>query len=97
MGSAELRKKFLGCSIREADVSINECLIENRSTEKAAHLLLLNEITRRGEHMAMTGENGAGDPPLERGEEGQGSLFKGNYGVAAPKLDAIGGRELINI
>src|ERR1700758_1961637 len=93
----KLGKKFLLRSVREAEVGIHEYLIEQRSAEKPAHLLFLDGITRHGEDMAVAGENGAGDPPIEREKEGEIPFLKGNYGVAAAKLYAIGRRKLINV
>jgi hypothetical protein len=97
LGRAELRQQLLPRSIREVEVAAGECLIENRGAQKTSHLLLLDGIAGHRKYVAAARENGSRHPPLERGEESEGSLVKGNDRIAAAKLNAIVGGQLVHL
>ena len=62
-----------------------------------AHLLFFDRFARRLENVTASGEDSAGDLPIERGEKGDDALFKRDNGITAPQLDVIGGGDAIDI
>ncbi len=94
---AELAKKFAGGIVREAEITVDEFLIEDRSAEKTPHLLFFDRIARSRQNVTAPGKDGAGNLLIERREKGERPLFKGENGIAAPQLDVIGGCDAINI
>ncbi len=92
-----MAKKFVCGIVREAQIAVDEFLIEDRSAKKAPHLLFFDRITRGRQDMTAPGIDGARNPPIERREKGERPLFKGENGIAAPQLDVIGGSDAINI
>ncbi len=97
MRGAELAKKFVRGIVRKAQISPDEFLIEDRSAKKTPHLLFFDGISRSRQNVAAAVEDGAGNLPVERGEKGECAFFKGEHGIPAPQLDAMGGRNAINV
>ena len=97
IGGAELAEKFAGGVVREAEITVDEFLIEHGSAEKTPHLLFFDRIARGRQNVTAPGKDGAGNLPIERGEKGDRTFVKGENGVAAAQLDVIGGSDAIDI
>ena len=94
---SELAKEFVRGTVREANITVDEFLVEDGSAKKTSHLLLFDRFAWRRQDMTATGKDGAGNLPVERRKKAERPLFKGEDGVAAPQLNAIGGRDAISI
>ena len=94
---AELAKKFAGGIVRKAEITIDEFLIEDGSSEKAPHLLFFDGFARGRQNVTAPGKDGARNLPIKRGEKRERPIFKGKNGIAAPQLDVIGRSDAINI
>src|SRR6266478_4742097 len=93
----ELAKKFSGSIVREAEIAVDEFLIEDGSAEKTPHLLLFDRFAGSRQNMAAPGKNDARNLPIQRREEGKCTLFKRENRIAAAELDVIGGSYAINV
>ncbi len=93
----KLAKEFVRGTVCEANITVNEFLVEDRSAKKTPHLLLFNGIARRSQDVSAPGKDGAGNLPVERGEKPERPFFKGKNRVPAPQLNAIGGSDAIHI
>ncbi len=74
---AELAEKFAGGIVREAELTVEELLIEDGSAEKTPHLLFFDRIARGRQNVTAAGKDGAADLSVERGEKGERTLVKG--------------------
>jgi len=97
IGGAELAEKFARGVVREAEITVDEFLIEHGSAEKTPHLLFFDRIAWGRQNVAAPGKDSAGNLPIERGEKGDRTFVKGENGVAAAQLDVIGGSDAIDI
>jgi len=96
-GLAELRKQLLGGVVGEAGVDGDEALVKDRSAEEARQLLPFGGCVRKGQGVADTGEDEAGDMVLERLEESQFALIESQDSVAFVEFDAVGGRNFVDV
>jgi len=97
IGGAELAEKFAGGIVREAEITVDEFLIEDGSAEKTPHLLFFDRIARGRQNVAAPGKDSAGNLPIEGEEKGDRAFVEGENGVAAAQLDVIGGSDAIDI
>lgn len=97
MNCTKLPKEFAGSIVCKTKVAADDFLIEHGSAEKTPHLLFFYGIARRGKNVTTAGKDRAGNLPVERGEKGDVSFFKGDNSFAAPKLDVIGGNDVVDI
>jgi len=91
-----LAKKFAGRIVREAEIAVDEFLIEDGSAKKTPHLLFFDRIARRRQNVTAPGKDGARNLPIEGGEKGERALFEGENSIAAAQLDVIGGSDAVN-
>src|SRR5258708_29305551 len=94
---AELAKEFVGRTVCEAKITVDEFLVEDGGAKKTPHLLLFDGFARRRQNVAAPGKDGAGNLPVKRRKKAERPFVKGEDGVAAPQLNAIGGRDAISI
>ena len=59
------------------------------------HLLLLDGVSGRSKDVTTAKKHGAGDAPLERLQEREFALLERELGIAAAKLNAIGGVNFV--
>src|ERR1700674_459463 len=97
IGGPELAVKFAGGVVREAEITVDEFLVEDGSAEKPPHLLFFDRIARGRQNVTTPGKDSAGNLPIERGEKDDRTFVKGEHGVAAAQLDVIGGSDAIDI
>src|SRR5260370_11653235 len=90
-------KELVRGTVCEANITVNEFLVEDRSAKKTPHLLLFNGIARRSQNVAAPRKDGAGNLPVERGEKPERPFFKGKNRVPAPQLNAIVGSGRLDI
>jgi len=88
-----LSEQVLGSVIGEASVDGDELLVQNGGAEEASQLLLFGRVAGKGEAVAKTGKDEAGDAAVDRLKEGQLSLFEGEEEVALANFDAIRGGD----
>ena len=97
MGFAKLREQFIRRSVGETEIGTGECFIKNGRAQEAPQLLFLDRIARRGKRVAAARENSSRHLSIERREEGEGSLFQGNEGIATAEFNAIFGNQAIDL
>ena len=93
----ELPKKFAGGIVRETEVTVDEFLVEDRRSEETSHLLFFDRIARDCQHMPTPGKHGARNLSIKRGEKGERTLLERKNSLATAQLDAVCGRDAINI
>ena len=96
-GTSELREKLLRGVVCEAHVDRDKLLVENGGAEKTGQLLLFDRIPREGKGVAESGEDHAGDAALERFVKGKLSLFEGEDDIGLTELNAVSGRDGVNL
>jgi len=96
-GTIELRQEVLRGVVGEAHVNRDKLLVENGSTEKTGHLLLFDGVPRESQGVAESGEDNAGDAAFEGFKKGELSLFEGEYQVGLTQLNAVRGRDGVNL
>lgn len=79
----ELAKKFAGSIVREAEIAVDEFLIEDGRAEKTPHLLLFDRFAGSCQNMAAPGKDDARNLPIEWREKGECPLFKRENRIAA--------------
>src|SRR5260370_37007387 len=84
---AKLAKEFFRGVVREAEITIDEFLVEDRSAKKTPHLLLFDRISRDRQNVTAPGKDGARNLPIERGAKGERPFLKGEAAVAPAELD----------
>jgi len=92
----ELMQQVGGSCVGETNVGAGKILVEDRRVEEASHLLLFDGFARKSENVAAAGKDGAGDLVIERGKKNQLSLIERDFRIAATKLDAMLGFNLIS-
>ena len=92
-----MAKKFAGGVVREAEITVDKFLIEDRSAEKTPHLLFFDRFTGGRQNVTAPRKDSARNLLIERGEKRESSLFKRENCIAAPQLDVIDGSDAINM
>ena len=92
----ELAQEVGGGCVGEAHIGGGEILIEDGRVEEASHLLLFDGVARESEDVAAAGKDSASDFVIERSKKNQLTLIERDFGIAAAKLDAMLGFNLIS-
>ena len=96
-GTIELFEQVLRRVIGEASVDGDELLVQDGCAEEASQLLFFPGVARESQGVANPGKNETGDAALEGLKKGQLALFKRDDQVALAKLDAICGRNGVDV
>ena len=72
-----MAKQFAGGVVREAQITIDEFLVEDGSAEETSHLLLFDWIARDGQNVTAPGKDHPRNLPIEWRKKGKHSFLEG--------------------